>query len=169
MAWTTPRTWAAAATLTAAQLNTDIRDNFNALAPDAITKTSWTPTVAGSTSGASAAADQGAEYQIGPLQFAWAYWLDFNPSGQGGVAIGNLSVLLPAVSDGITAAAGGQVIGSWRILDSSATANSLSGAVYLSAAGTCRFGLPSGNVLQDTTITLATGDTFSMYVCYPVA
>lgn len=31
MAWTTPRTWVAAAILTAAQLNTDIRDNENFL------------------------------------------------------------------------------------------------------------------------------------------
>lgn len=31
MAWTTPRTWVATAILTAAQLNTDLRDNLNSI------------------------------------------------------------------------------------------------------------------------------------------
>lgn len=33
MAWTSPRTWVANAVLTAAQLNTDVRDNLNETAP----------------------------------------------------------------------------------------------------------------------------------------
>ena len=40
MAWTTPRTWVAGETVTAALLNTHLRDNLNALT----TLTSFTPT-----------------------------------------------------------------------------------------------------------------------------
>ena len=40
MAWTTPKTWAANDVLTAADMNTHVRDNLDALQ----TWTSWTPT-----------------------------------------------------------------------------------------------------------------------------
>lgn len=43
MAWTAPSTWAAAAVLTAAQLNTQVRDNFKAIGDPGIAFTpTWT-------------------------------------------------------------------------------------------------------------------------------
>jgi hypothetical protein len=170
MAWTAPATWGASNVLTAAQLNTQLRDNLLAGFPDAVTSASWTPIIVGST-GNSPAAVQGREYRIGPLQFAWAFWDDFIGDAGGG-DMGVLELPLPATSSGVTAAAaGGQVIGTWRWHDSSSTADSESGAVYLSAGATARFGRPVGNVVNTNQpiVSPATGDRFSMFVCYPVA
>lgn len=46
MVWNTPSTWAAGAILTAAQLNAQVRDNFNAIGDP---WTAYTPTWAGTT------------------------------------------------------------------------------------------------------------------------
>lgn len=43
MAWTTPSTWVAGNILTAAQLNQQLRDNMNELAPFMAAWTTWTP------------------------------------------------------------------------------------------------------------------------------
>ena len=47
MAWTTPRTWVAGEVVTAAIMNTHLRDNFNSFG--AAWSTSWTPTWTAST------------------------------------------------------------------------------------------------------------------------
>lgn len=46
MAWTSPRTWAAAAVVTAAQMNAHVRDNFKALLPlDTVAYSTYVPTL----------------------------------------------------------------------------------------------------------------------------
>lgn len=172
MAWTSPKTFVASDQLSAAELNTHVRDNLEALNPlDTVAATSWTPTMTGDGGGTTAAANAGRYYRLGPIIWGWAYWLEpdwFNtPSG----AQGNIQLALPVASSGVTAAAaGGQVIGTWRVHDSSNTANSESGAVYLSAGQTARFGRPVGNIITNVSpITIATGDTFSVCLFYPVA
>ena len=67
MAWTAPRTWVATNVLTAAQLNTDVRDNSLALYA---TATSYTPTLGVWTLGNGTAT--GYYGQSGPLVFFWA-------------------------------------------------------------------------------------------------
>jgi hypothetical protein len=169
MAWTNPRTWVTDEVVTAAVMNTHVRDNLSALGPDGATSASWTPSLTGSTSGGTDPADAGREYQIGPLQFAWAYWL--SPSIVDPLLVGQVGVVLPASAAGITSSsAGGQVIGSWRYLDSGTPANSESGSVFLSNSNSARFGRPVGATVTNTAPFVAgTGDMFSFYVCYPVA
>lgn len=173
MAWTSPKTYAANDVLTAAELNTYQRDNLTALAPDGVTSASWTPIVSGSTGGATAAANAGREYRIGPLQFAWAYWESPQFEDNGIAAnFGSAQVVLPTAAVGITPNAnGGQVIGTWRLHDASAsTVNSESGAVFLAGSSLIYFGRPVGNRVTGTgPFNTATGDFFSFYVCYPVA
>lgn len=67
MAWTAPRTWVAAEITTAANLNTHVRDNMNALYA---TGTSYTPTLGVWTLGNGTAT--GGYGRSGPLVFFWA-------------------------------------------------------------------------------------------------
>lgn len=168
MAWTAPFTWLVGTQLPAAKLNEQVRDNLDALAPDGVTSTSWTPIISGSTSGISNPADVGRRYRIGPMQFAAAYWLSPNQTME---ISGNLQVALPAAASGIASSNnGGTAIGQWRLYDSSAAASSLSGSVFLAAAAVIRFGLPEGNRLAHTLLdSPGTGDLFSFSVWYPVA
>lgn len=169
MAYTSPRTWVTDENVTAAILNTHVRDNFDAGFPDGVTSASWTPTLAGSTSGGTDPADTGREYRIGPLQFAWAYWL--TPSIIDPLLIGAVQLSLPATPAGITSGLGGQVIGSWRYYDSSnPTITTESGVAILQGTAVARFARSVGNVVTDTTpFVSGTGDTFSVQLCYPVA
>jgi hypothetical protein len=172
MAWTAPATWGASNVLTAAQLNTQLRDNLLAGFPDAVTSTSWTPTITGSIGGATASAAAGREYRIGPLQFAWAYWDDpqFEDAGNPSL-FGSAQLTLPTAAVGITAESNaGQVIGTWRLYDASVPGDSESGAVYLATSNRVQFGRPVGNrVTGLTPFNTEAGDLFSVYVCYPVA
>ena len=49
MAWTAPSTWVAGTVLTAAELNEQLRDNMNVLAPGQAAWTEWAGTFSGST------------------------------------------------------------------------------------------------------------------------
>lgn len=169
MAWTTPKTWSVGAQVPAADLNTHVRDNLNALAPDGATSASWTPALSGASSGGTDPADTGREYRIGPIQFAWAYWL--SPSIIDPLLIGAVQLSLPSTPSGITSGVGGQVIGSWRYYDSSnPTITTESGVVILQGTAVARFARSVGNVVTDTTPFVAgTNDTFSVHLCYPVA
>lgn len=51
MTWTSPRTWVAAETVTAALLNTHVRDNLEAIAPTDTDWTDYTPTLTNITEG----------------------------------------------------------------------------------------------------------------------
>jgi hypothetical protein len=64
MAWTSPRTWAAAETVTAALLNTHVRDNQKAIG-DAWT--AWTPTVTAETGTFTSASASGQYISAGKL------------------------------------------------------------------------------------------------------
>lgn len=170
MAWTTPKTWSAAATLTAAELNTHVRDNLTALGPDGATSASWTPVITGGTAGSTSAADEGREYRIGPLQFAWAYWLSPNTTGTAGGVEGSLNIVAPETPANIAVATNkGQVVGSWRWYDAAAPGSSLSGVCVLSNTNTIQFGMPDGNVAVHTSVAAGTGNTITVFLCYPVA
>jgi hypothetical protein len=170
--WTTPQTFAVDEELTSTKLNTNVRDNLTALAPDGVTSASWTPSITGSTGGATAPAAAGREYRIGPLQFAWAYWDDpqFEDAGNPSL-FGSAQLTLPTAAVGITAESNaGQVIGTWRLYDASVPGDSESGAVYLATSNRVQFGRPVGNrVTGLTPFNTEAGDLFSVYVCYPVA
>lgn len=167
MAWTTPKTWSTGATVPASDLNTHVRDNLNALAPDGATSASWTPDVVGATAGTGDAATAGREYRIGPLQFAWAYWDD--PGFVPPLVEGVVYVVLPQAAAGITAGTNkGQTIGEWRLFDSSSPLSSITGPCFLASSNQVRFALSDGGVLSHDTIAINTGDSFSFSICYPV-
>jgi len=171
MAYTTPRTWVTDEVVTAAIMNTHVRDNFDAGFPDGATTASWTPVLSGASSGSTDdPAVLGREYRIGPLQFAWALWEEMEVAGVSGFGTGSAQFILPQAASGLTTGNGGQVIGTWRMVDDSATANSESGAIYLASTTLARLGRPVGSTVTDSTpFSVASGDRLSVYVCYPVA
>lgn len=71
MPWTTPGTATAGSVLTAAWLNTNVRDNLNMVAPVMSAATSFTPTL-GNTWANGNATTTGKYFQIGKLVIFWA-------------------------------------------------------------------------------------------------
>lgn len=168
MAYTKPeKTWTASDVLTAAQLNTYLRDQLDVGFPDGATSTSWTPELQ-STGGAvdHTTTKTGREWQVGPIQFAWVRWVISSVGDSG-----TLYVQLPtttAVVDNATNS--GQAIGSFQLFDADTTLQSITGTVILTATGQARFYIFDGGTVTDTTpFTLANGDVLSMQVAYPVA
>jgi len=100
MAWTTPITFSAGATLTAAQLNTGLRDNLNAAFPGGTTWAAWAPTYANLTIGNGTVV---ARYiQVGSVVIArWQFTLGSTSAVGSGPTI---SFPVTAASTGYTAA-----------------------------------------------------------------
>lgn len=171
MAWSSPRTWVTAETVTAAHMNQEVRDNLDALNPlDSVGATSWTPTLeATSTNPGGADSITGRYWRVGPIVFAWARFVW--TSEQAGS--GTYFVTLPVASSGISASGngfGGQSIGSFLARDNSSTANSRGGSVRLSAADEIRFDAADGGSVTDSApFTWATDDVLSFCVSYPAA
>ena len=166
MAWSDPRTWSTSEVVTAAHMNQEVRDNLNAAFPDQEDGNTWSPTLEGVTSDASASATAGVEYTIGAIQFCWCRWvLSANGSGV-------FFVTLPSTASGITAStsgAAGQAIGSWTARDDSAP-ESQEGDVLLATATTARFNIPSEGFVQNTLPwTWASGDILHFFAMYPIA
>lgn len=104
MAWTTPRTWVAGELVTASMMNVHVRDNLNYLfSADLVPiRGSWTPTIIGSSSGASAAyaTQVGRYFKIGNLVFV-SYHVQ-NSTGAtyvGSIQIGGLPYLAENVAN----------------------------------------------------------------------
>jgi len=101
MAWTTPITFSAGATLTAAQLNSNLRDNLNAAFPGGTTWAAWSPTYANLTIGNGTVV---ARYiQVGSLVIArWQFTLGSTSAVGTGPTV---SLPVTSASTGYTAAA----------------------------------------------------------------
>lgn len=103
MAWTTPRTWVAGEVVTAALLNTHLRDNLNAISG---LWTAWTPTITATAGTFTTVSAAGRYTQIGKTVI-WSLTITMTTAG---TASNYLQFTLPA-----TAAAGnGSNIGSGR-------------------------------------------------------
>lgn len=114
MAWTAPSTWVSGAILTAAQLNTQLRDNMLELAPFFATWTAWTPRIdQGANTNIAKSATDAKYLKVGKLVIA-QFSVTMSASGVAGS-----NVLLKAVS--LPAAAAGAVYGNGYIYDSSTT------------------------------------------------
>lgn len=171
MAWSTPRTWVTGETVTAAHMNQEVRDNWNAALPDGVTGASWSPTLRAATSNPTTSAVAGVEYQIGAIQFVY---VRFVLSGGGS---GDYLVDLPVASSGLTAstAAGkAQRIGGFIIRDDSPP-HMIEGAVVLYDSDTVWFnansteGAGGGVLSHDNPRNWASGDVLSFEAHYPFA
>ena len=96
MAWTTPRTWVAAETVTASLMNAHVRDNLNALYG---TTTSYTPQVDQGVSTNIAKTVTEARYvQMGRVVHVWIY-LSMTGTGTAG---SDITFTLPIAASGHT-------------------------------------------------------------------
>lgn len=128
MAWTAPSTWAAAAVLTAAQLNQQLRDNMLAIG----TGTAFTPTWTNVTQGTTGLVNTGHYSQAGK-------WItvQFNLTlGTGGAFTGSATMTLPFPAASSVVA--GEALGVVRMQDTSAPLRR-NGLVLLSTSTTAIF------------------------------
>jgi hypothetical protein len=173
VAWTAvgSKTFGNGDELPAADLNTYLIDNLEALVPsDSVAITSWTPTLVADTGNSpGTSATSGGYYRIGPIVHCWARWvIQINfPYSSGGP----LQTTLPVTSAVITsAAASGTAIGNWRGYRDSSTADSESGTAFLAAGATVRFGLAGGNLVTGSAPFIwDDDDVLSFSATYPVA
>ncbi len=162
MAWTTPRTWVTNETATAANFNTHVRDNLNALYG---TDSSYTPTLSqGASTNISKTVTAARYIQTGRIVQAW---VDLAATGAG-TAGSNITVTLPVTASGHSA---NQVIGAGIYYDASATTY-YTIAAYLASTTTVQFiatnatGVSFGNV---PAVTVASSDLLRFNVQYVVA
>ena len=151
MSFTTPKTWQYKETLSAADLNTYITDNFNALLPGGISLSSYTPTATpgGSMTFGSVAIDYAKYFRIGKLCFISIYlsgtiggtptsYIDIslpsNASSKGAIAV-NASV---DNDQPLPCRASGQAVGTIRIIkgpNTSASQKFAAGTAYINING----------------------------------
>ena len=119
MAWTTPKTWVAAEVVTAANMNTHIRDNLEVI--DFFDHASWTPTLSATVTPPTLSDDAshevvGRKLNVGDQAWAWCH-IKFGTSGTA-AGDGTYQIATPwsATSD-YNLGTDGQVIGSGRLYD----------------------------------------------------
>lgn len=156
MAWTDPRTWVAAETVTAALLNTHLRDNMTALAE----WTSYTPTV--TQSGAVTKTVTYGKYRTYGGTTDVQVFLTMTGSGTGNNVI---TVSLPTTS--ITSTE--MTIGAGRIVDSGVRSDAV--IVQLASTTTVKFlaveaATPADYVGKVPNFALGSGDTISFFCTY---
>ena len=159
MAWTTPSTWAAAAVLTASQLNTQLRDNMKAIGDPWV---AYTPTLTNWTLSNGTLA--GFYMQAGKLVWGKVSYT----VGSSDTKSGNLVISLPVtkVADG---GAGFPLQGTAELFDTSA---SLRNYVFVAhnASTSMRFYDGAGNIVVPTVPwTWATGDKLNATFMYEAA
>jgi hypothetical protein len=164
MAWTTPRTWATSELVTAAIMNTHVRDNLNAAFPLGVDAwTAWTPTLI--QSGAvSKTVTRAAYNRIGRI-IVGNVVLTCSGSGTAGNIV--------TVSRPVAASAAGPAVGSGFIFDTSATLN-YAGVAVLPTTTTLALlptQTPEPNYLGFAAFNaaLATGDVVSVSFLYEAA
>jgi hypothetical protein len=168
MAWSNPRTWITGEVVTAAHMNQEVRDNLNAVLPDGVTNADWDPTLEATTTNPIVDLVDGAEYQVGALQFGWVRWvvLDVMPESLGS---GTYVITLPVASAGIVASSNnGTAIGTWRIVDSGGSAaNSEVGSLILASSTIARFGRHNAAGLTAAALSAFTQPILTCQFVYP--
>lgn len=176
MAYSAPRTWATDEVVTAAHMNQEVRDNIDAIAPDAVEAIDWTPTLEASGTNPSTSGVTGRRWRVGPLQFVLARFV-LSTAGSG-----EYFVTLPVAASGITANTGagmGQAVGTFHARDIT-PAWMLQGNVLLKATdevvfhassyeGVAGGGIASGIVQHNSPREWGSGDVMSFMAFYPVA
>jgi len=163
MAYSTPRTWVTGELVTAAELNQEIRDNINAVAP--LGAGAWTSFVPTLTQGASVAntVAYAKYFQIGKLTIAQ---VKLNVTGVG-TATTNIGVTLPVP---FTASGAPRIIGDGWIYD--ASANSVYKAIIEITSTQGIFFRPTTTTANDflgsaaMTAALASGDLVTYSAIY---
>jgi hypothetical protein len=164
MAWTTPRTWVANETATAANLNTHVRDNLNALYG---TDSTYTPTLSqGASTNIAKTVNEARYIQNGRIVDVWMVL----SSTAAGTAGSNVTVSLPVAASGHLASA---AVGHGYYYDQSAN------LIY---NGLCRLASTTTVILYaDQTnpatgavglapaLTVASGDSVALCLRYVVA
>lgn len=169
MAWSSPRTWTTGEVVTAAHMNQEVRDNLGALFPNGVAGASWTPTLEGDSSNASASVT-GRKYQVGALMFVWARFVLTDPGS------GIYFVTLPTAASGVTASASngaGQAIGGF-VARRNSPAYVTEGVVVLASSTTVRFNAAtingqSSRLESNVPFAWAADDILSFHAVYPVA
>lgn len=176
MAFSTPRTWVTDEVVTAAHMNQEVRDNIDAIAPDAVAAIDWTPALEAASGNPSTSSVTGRRWRVGPIQFVFARFV-LSTGGSG-----EYFVTLPVAASGITANTGagmGQAIGTFQARDIT-PAWMLQGNVLLkasdevvfhtsSAEGAAGGGQETGVLLHNSPREWGSGDVISFMAMYPVA
>jgi hypothetical protein len=153
MAWTTPRTWVAGEVVTAALMNTHVRDNLKAIGDG---WTSYTPTLGGWTLGNGTLT--GSWRQAGKLTF----YKIFYTVGSTDTLSGTLTFALPASAAGAT----GDPRGAAHILDTSASSRFNRFVCHSSATNVYVADASDARVTPTVPFTFATGDTVRIVGTY---
>lgn len=165
MAWTSPRTWVAGETVTAALLNTHLRDNLKAIGDAWAT---WTPTWAATTTNPTLGNGtlDAAYINTGKL---FVFQLDLTFGSTTTAGSGTYSFTLP-----VTPASAGRLQFNGVLFDTSASATYPIVGLYTGGVISLRqFPTTAGNPLAALThaspVTLATGDVISLGGVFEVA
>lgn len=162
MAWTTPRSWVVAETVTAAILNAHLRDNLLAV-DDHETFTSYTPVLTASTSNptlGSGSSQLGFYIQTGNITHYW-FRVAFGTSGTA-AGTGNYQISLPVDCSFVIAT---QAAGAGWIYDSSGTDRYL--VSYTTGAATfLLIRYDNGTVAAAAPFAWGASDVISGYVQY---
>lgn len=176
MGWTAPRTWVAGEVVTAANMNTHVRDNLvTAFTSDLFGNTTWNCQIrtTGST-GPGGQTVNGDSVRVGPLVSAWGRTnLDTTTDfGSTGFYYVNPAGTYPLASYVPTGSVAGAVIGSGFYWDASANDTYMLAVVaYTTSRFIFRFnnvGTTEVGVVSSTNpVTMSTADRFSFHISYP--
>lgn len=175
MAWTNPRTWVAGEVVTAANMNTHVRDNLTAAFTSAMFDNStWNCTV--DTTGSTGPNDQtiaGDYVRVGPLVNCWGKTLFDGSTNFGGSGAFYTVAMPKALASYIpTGSVSGAVIGEGFLYDQSANDTYVLAVVaYSTAKAIFRFnnvGTTELGVVSSTNpVTMSTADRLSFHLSYP--
>ena len=166
MAFTTPRTWVAGETPTAAIMNTHVRDNLAAVLPLGEGSTTYTPTWAGGSPSIGNGTLTGRYQRIGKRISVQIVLIGGSTTNWGGATAWTFSLPVTAASDTV------YYVGIAHILDSGTGFHT--GVALISPGGSTLNLNPStagtgGNFASTTPITWATNDQLRIDITYTVA
>lgn len=166
MAWTTPSNVTVGQLQTSAGWNAQVKENWDASFPDAVTVNSWNVILEATTTDPTVATDEGVEWTVGAIQFCWARFDDFSDNGDG-----TYFVTLPSTATGLIADTGneGSLVGQVAVNDASGGGDE-EGLVLLRTTTTVLFIDGAGVLFNGTDpITFTTDDTLTFDAAYPIA
>lgn len=175
MAWTQPRTWTAGEVVTAAHMNTDIRDDLTAgFTSDMFQNTTWDCEI--DTTGSTGPNEQtiaGDYVRTGGVVNAWGKVLFGTPTTYGEAACAYYVVPPKACASYLpTGSLSGVTVGSGFYYDKSANDTYvLSVVAYSTSKFIFRFNnvgtTETGIVSSTNPVAISTADRFSFHICYP--
>lgn len=175
MAWTTPKTYSTNAVLTASDMNTYQRDNFDALAPDGVTVQTFTPTLGASTTAptlGTGSTATGVAYRVGKLAVV-NIGISFGTAGTN-AGSGQYQVSISPLGAGFNfnsnLTSTPYAVGSGRLYDSSAATN-YNVTVVTQSATQVRFRYEGSDGVVDSTGPFAwsTSDQIDFVLAYITA